>query len=298
MTTLEKIVKKAQALKKSYPKKFVKWTDYVKEASKEFKKSPGPVVKKKTKIAKIKIYKVGDTFKGKKNSTYTENWQLFKQPNPAYIINDKTNKIVAVENTPYDAIKKRDSLYPNFKLHYNVYPKEYYKNENMNGVKKTTKKNTAKKLSNLIRTEIKSKKYIMPHGYEVRRSKLGAIMSISDNAKQLLIDCIDLDGYDMKANTPIEKIRAVEKIFYTEYGYLINRVGKLKALEEWLRGLPSVITIPFYNVEIIEIAKKWGSLKMNATEKQEDKILINYWRYMANQLLQLFNKKKLSDKFS
>lgn len=223
MTTLEKIVKKAQALKKSYPKKFAKWTDYVKEASKEFKKSPGPVVKKKTKLGAIKKTKVK---------------------------------------------------------------------------KKPIVKRTAKKLSDLIRTEIKSKKYIMPHGYEVRRSKLGAVMSISDNAKQLLIDCIDLRGYDMKANTPIEKIRAVEKIFYTEYGYLINRIGKLKALEEWLRGLPSVITIPFYNVEIIEIAKKWGSLKMNATEKQEDKILINYWRYMANQLLQLFNKKKLSDKFS
>jgi len=222
MTTLEKIVKKAQALKKSYPKKYAKWTDYVKEASKEYKKSPDPVVKKKTKIGAI-----------------------------------KKNKMK----------------------------------------KKPIVKRTAKKLSNLIRTEIKSKKYIMPHGYEVRRSKLGAVMSISDNAKQLLIDCIDLNGYDMKANTPIEKIRAVEKIFYTEYGYLINRIGKLKALEEWLRGLPSVITIPFYNVEIIEIAKKWGSLKMNATEKQEDKILINYWRYMANQLLQLFNKKKLSDKF-
>ena len=37
MTTLEKIVKKAQALKKSYPNKFAKWTDYVKEASKEFR---------------------------------------------------------------------------------------------------------------------------------------------------------------------------------------------------------------------------------------------------------------------
>ena len=36
----------------------------------------------------------------------------------------------------------------------------------------------------------------MPHGYEVRRSKLGALMSISDNAKQLIIDCIDLSGHE------------------------------------------------------------------------------------------------------
>ena len=221
MTTLEKIVKKAQALKKSYPKKFAKWTDYVKEASKEFKKLPDRM-KKKTNIGKIKKTK-------KKKLVYKDN-----------------NKIV----------------------------------------------------SNLIKKQIKSKNFIMPHGYQVSKSKLGALMSISDNAKQLIIDCIDLSGYDIKVNTPIEKIREVEKIFYTEYGYMINRVGKLKALIEWLQGLPSVLTIPFYNVEIIEIAKKWGSLKMNATEKQEDKILLNYWRFMANQLLQLFNKKKLNTKFT
>jgi len=215
MTTLEKIVKKAQALKKSYPNKFAKWTDYVKEASKEFKNSQLSG-KKKTKMKK----------------------------------------------------------------------------------KQTIKKTSAKKESDRVRAEVKSKKFIMPHGYEVRRSKLGALMSISDNAKQLLIDCIDLSGYEKNITNPIDKIRAVEKIFYTEYGFMINRIGKLKALTEWLQGLPSVLTLPFYNVEILEIAKKWGSLKINATEKQEDKILLNYWNYMANQLLQLFNKKKLSNKFN
>ena len=49
MTTLEKIVKKAQALKKSYPNKFAKWTDYVKEASKEFR-STTTTTKKKSKL--------------------------------------------------------------------------------------------------------------------------------------------------------------------------------------------------------------------------------------------------------
>ena len=36
MTTLEKIVKEAKSLKKNYPKKFEKWTDYIKEASKKY----------------------------------------------------------------------------------------------------------------------------------------------------------------------------------------------------------------------------------------------------------------------
>jgi hypothetical protein len=35
MTTLQKIVKEAKALRKKYPKKYAKWTDYVKAASKK-----------------------------------------------------------------------------------------------------------------------------------------------------------------------------------------------------------------------------------------------------------------------
>ena len=44
MTTLEKIVKEAKEIKKNYPKKFAKWTDYIKEASKKLK---GSFTKKK-----------------------------------------------------------------------------------------------------------------------------------------------------------------------------------------------------------------------------------------------------------
>ena len=43
MTTLQAIVKKAKAIKKAHPRKFAKWTDYIKEASKHVK----PAKKKK-----------------------------------------------------------------------------------------------------------------------------------------------------------------------------------------------------------------------------------------------------------
>lgn len=243
MTTLEKIVKEAKEIRKNYPKKYAKWTDYIKESSQKLK---GTFAKKKSKLG------------------------LKKEPLNTYIQRAKFLKTISLGATKKNKMKKKPIKY----------------------------NDVSKRQSDLIRKEIKSKKFIMPHGYEVRRSKLGALMSISDNAKQLLIDCIDLSGYELNITNPMNKIRAVEKIFYTEYGFMINRVGKLKALTEWLQGLPSVLTIPFYNVEIIEIAKKWGSLKMNATEKQEDKILLNYWRYMANQLLQLFNKNKFNTKFT
>ena len=48
MTKLQEIVKKAKALKKAYPKKYSKWTDYVKAASKLVPKSKTVGAVKKT----------------------------------------------------------------------------------------------------------------------------------------------------------------------------------------------------------------------------------------------------------
>jgi len=44
------------------------------------------------------------------------------------------------------------------------------------------------------------------------------------------------------------------------------------------------------NYKIIEIAKKSGSLPKNATQNQEDRVLENYWNFMASKTFQLFNK--------
>jgi len=60
MTTLQKIVAKAKALKKAAPKKFSKWTDYIKAASKGMKK-PAPVKKVKKKTVKKSVSGVKKT---------------------------------------------------------------------------------------------------------------------------------------------------------------------------------------------------------------------------------------------
>jgi hypothetical protein len=60
MTALQLIIKKAQALRKASPKKFAKWTDYVKAASatiKPKKKATVGAVKKKA-VKKAAIKKV------------------------------------------------------------------------------------------------------------------------------------------------------------------------------------------------------------------------------------------------
>lgn len=58
MTTLQKIVTAAKKLKKQYPNRYSKWTDYIKAASKEIKK-PGK------KIADVNV-----TYRSKKEADY------------------------------------------------------------------------------------------------------------------------------------------------------------------------------------------------------------------------------------
>lgn len=47
MTTIEKIVAEAKKLKKQFPKRFTKWTDYVKQASAIYRSKSNPKTKKK-----------------------------------------------------------------------------------------------------------------------------------------------------------------------------------------------------------------------------------------------------------
>ena len=72
MTALQWIVKEAKAIKKQYPKRFAKWTDYVAQASAIYSKKHGgksPVGKKKAvkkKAAKKKVSGVKDSKELKK----------------------------------------------------------------------------------------------------------------------------------------------------------------------------------------------------------------------------------------
>ena len=58
-------------------------------------------------------------------------------------------------------------------------------------------------------------------------------------------------------------------------------------------GLPSSFNIDFTYHDIIERAKELGSLPENATETQENKIIANWFNYMAYKLIQLLRKNNI-----
>jgi hypothetical protein len=101
------------------------------------------------------------------------------------------------------------------------------------------------------------------------------------NYKNFILGCLDVD----KKTSREEKIEYLFNRFNKEYGFNIKRLGKRKALAEWLSGL--AINIPFCNGDIIEFAKAMGSVDSELTEKQEDRIIEGYWEFMARMVLSL-----------
>lgn len=96
-------------------------------------------------------------------------------------------------------------------------------------------------------------------------------------------------------DTVSARLQWVINQFKSEYCYPENvkRYGSIQRIfAEWLMGLPSAYSVEFRNYEIIELAKQWESIPQMATEREEDKMLSNWFNFCANKFTQLckFNK--------
>ena len=110
-------------------------------------------------------------------------------------------------------------------------------------------------------------------------------------AKLYILDNVTADGYDVEEPITVrEKIDFLKNTFYSEYGWYVERVNgnEVRALDEWLRGVPSAVNVAIWNSDILDLAVSWGSLPEDYSEKQAEKILENYWNLLANNIHQLF----------
>ena len=105
-----------------------------------------------------------------------------------------------------------------------------------------------------------------------------------------ILDAIDSSGYDIEASTPKEKLEFLADTFSKEYGWMVERYGHVKAMCEWLQGLPSSSNIDFYNHAILALAKKWGRLEEGASTKKEDSILKNWFPFIAMRIGELMRE--------
>ena len=112
---------------------------------------------------------------------------------------------------------------------------------------------------------------------------------LDQKVKRYILERIDGTGYGRELKTTADKIRFLEETFNSEYGFMIERHGRTTALKEWYAGLPSAVSIDFTNYDILQLAVKWGSIPENATEKQKDTILENWFNLLAVKTGQLFD---------
>ena len=104
-----------------------------------------------------------------------------------------------------------------------------------------------------------------------------------ENYKQYILSTIETDNNDQPITTEREKINYIFNRFHSEYGFMVPRVGKQKALSEWLQGL--ALDIPFYYQDIVELAVNMGSIEPNPSDKVIERVEQGYWDFMANIIL-------------
>ena len=110
---------------------------------------------------------------------------------------------------------------------------------------------------------------------------------------EYILNAIDFSDYkNIKATTEKEKLTELFKIFKSEYGFNINRLGLENAFKEWIMGLPNVFNIDFENYKIIEFAEKIGSIKPNANDNEQYKILDNWFNMITNKTFKLMKRIK------
>ena len=103
------------------------------------------------------------------------------------------------------------------------------------------------------------------------------------NYKNYILSTIETDNNDKPIKTDNEKIKYIFDRFNSEYGFMINRVGKQKAMSEWLSGL--ALNIEFYYDDIVKLAIKMGSIDPNPNDKLKNRVEQGYFDFMANIIL-------------
>ncbi len=114
------------------------------------------------------------------------------------------------------------------------------------------------------------------------------------NIQNYLLDAINTDDHETEATTHAEKIAFVMSCYESEFNHKYNQArhpNEQTRFANWLAGLPSVLDIPFYNDDIIKLAKRLQEVDTYPNEKNTTKNIVeNYFNFMAYHILKLNSK--------
>lgn len=99
-------------------------------------------------------------------------------------------------------------------------------------------------------------------------------VDVDHELEKYIIDAIDLSGYGLDNVSDYEKINEFYKIFLSEKDWYIEQVGVKKALEDYLRGMPSSIDLPTYYNDVRNFLYAIG---FNEVKDMEDEDLDKFY---------------------
>ena len=106
--------------------------------------------------------------------------------------------------------------------------------------------------------------------------------------EKIVLNSIDLEPYDITTETLFQTFTEVYDIFKKEYVHHNNRhISEVTLFKEWLQGLPSVLSVPFQNYDILQNALLSGFDV--STEAKEDDFLDSYWFNLSQAFFTLKN---------
>ena len=107
------------------------------------------------------------------------------------------------------------------------------------------------------------------------------------NYRAFILNLVDQDAQEdeIKLIDDKAKIRFLFDRFYSERSNDIKRNGKRQAMIDWLSGL--ALSLPCYNGEIIDLAIEMGSIDDNPSNQLIDRVLANYFEFMASIILDM-----------
>jgi hypothetical protein len=113
--------------------------------------------------------------------------------------------------------------------------------------------------------------------------------------KLALLETIDGDGYFATPTTQKEKRDFLRDTFQSEYGWAIPKMGKDKAIQEWLRGLPSALYYPFYVGNTADVVR--SVLNKEFRNQNDHELDDKYWPLLAQAVKGImYGKNKITAK--
>ncbi len=119
--------------------------------------------------------------------------------------------------------------------------------------------------------------------------------AVNQTIREYLLDNMDFSGYvgyfddmDTEPKTDTEKTLAIYKIFQSEKGWEVDRIGRTAAFIDWLQGLASAMTIDFTYYDQMRLMTAWFDVDEDTASEMAERG--DFWKHCTTVYFEMLNE--------